>query len=192
MMGVMSDFQLIGGVERRDIVIVPYDPAWPLRFVAERDRIATALGPLALRVDHIGSTSVPGLAAKPIIDIDLSVPDIEDEPVYLPSLEAAGYRLRVRETGHRMVRTPQLDVHLHICQTGSDWERRHLLLRDWLRINESDRLAYAELKHRLSQQDWPDMNAYADAKGPLIVRITARAEQWAAETGWSVSGSQTG
>ncbi|WP_433655248.1 GrpB family protein [Nocardia sp. CA-128927] len=177
--------ELIGGIEKRDIRIVDYNPTWPNRFTDQRARIAAALGPTARRIDHIGSTSVPGLAAKPIIDIDLSVPDVEDEAIYREPLLAAGYQLRVREPGHRMMRTPERDVHLHICTVGSDWERRHLLFRDWLRHDPHDRAAYQQLKHQLTQRNWPDMNAYADAKGPLIIEITARAEAWAQSIGWT-------
>jgi len=175
--------ELIGGVEKRDIRVVPYDPDWPMRFEQERARIADALGPVARRIDHIGSTSVPGLAAKPIIDIDLSVPDVADEAAYLDQLLAAGYRLRVREPGHLMVRTPTLDVQVHICASGSEWERRHLLFRDWLRTDATDRAAYAALKVELASREWPDMNGYAAAKGALISEITVRAEQWARSTG---------
>lgn len=182
----MSDrIELIGGVEKRDIHIVDYNPAWPERFTTERRRIAAALGTTARRIDHIGSTAVPGLAAKPILDIDLSVPDVEDETAYLDSLLAAGYQLRVREQGHRMVRTPQRDVHVHVSTVGSEWERRHLLFRDWLRRDAQDRAAYEQLKRQLAQRDWTDMNAYADAKGPLIVEITLRAEVWAQTVGWT-------
>ncbi|ONH35382.1 MULTISPECIES: GrpB family protein [Protofrankia] len=177
--------ELIGGVEHRTITIVDYSPAWPARFEQERRRILTALGATAVRVDHVGSTSVRGLAAKPIIDIQLSVPDIEDEQRYLPPLTDAGYLLRVREPGHRMVRTPDLDVHAHICSTSSGWERRHLLFRDWLRHNTADRTAYEMLKRDLAYHDWPDMNAYADAKSALITEITTRAEAWADATGWT-------
>ena len=129
---------------------------------------------------------VPGLAAKPIIDIGLSVLDVDREEDYLPDLIAAGYQLRVREPGHRMVRTPDLGVHVHVCTAGSDWERRQLLFRDWLRYDQSDRAAYNSLKNQLAQEDWPDMNAYAEAKGPLITEITARAEKWATRSGWTV------
>lgn len=108
-------------------------------------------------------------------DIDLSVADVEDESSYLPDLLAAGYDLRVREPGHRLVRTPARDVHLHVCGAGSEWEQRHLAFRDRLRASTSDRDAYAALKIRLSGQDWPDMNAYSDAKGTLIAEILDRA-----------------
>ena len=177
-------FELIGGIEKRTIVLVPYDDAWPHAFERERRRIASALGEVAIRIDHIGSTSIPGLVAKPVIDIDVSVADPDDEAGYLPALESAGSRLRVREPGHRMVRTANRDVHVHICRSGSDWERRHLLFRDWLRHDARDRQAYAVLKQSLAQRDWQDMNAYASAKGPLIEQITARAEKWAAQGAW--------
>lgn len=180
-----EEFELVGGVEQRAIVLVPYDPGWPARFETERRRIEAALGPVARRVDHVGSTAVPGLSAKPIIDVDVSVADADDEAGYLPALERAGYRLRVREPGHRMVRTPTVDVHVHVCSAGSDWERRHLLFRDRLRADPHDRAAYAALKAHLAAREWPDMNAYAAAKGGLIAEITRRAEAWAERVGWN-------
>ena len=180
--------ELIGGVEKRDIRIVDYDSLWPQRFGLERDRITKALGEAAIRVDHIGSTAVPGLAAKPIIDIDLSVPDVDDEAAYLGPLLAVGYQLRVRAAGHRMVRTPELDVQVHVCTAGGEWERRHLLFRDWLRRDTRDREAYERLKRDLAGRDWTDMNAYAEAKGPLIAEITGRAEAWAQSSGWIPEG----
>ena len=163
-------------MEKRDIKVVPPDPTWPATFAIERAKILTALGVKAVRVDHIGSPSIPGLGAKPIIDVGLNVLDVDRDEHYLPDLIAAGYQLRVREPGHRMVRTPDLGVHVHVCTAGSDWERRPLLFRDWLRYDQSDRAAYNALKNQLAQEDWPDMNAYAQAKGPLITEITARGE----------------
>ena len=170
-----DDIELVGGVEHREIVVVPHDAAWAGRFVVEEARIRAALGDRAVRIDHVGSTAVPGLVAKPIVDIDLSVADVEDESSYLPDLLAAGYDLRVREPGHRLVRTPARDVHLHVCGAGSEWEQRHLAFRDRLRASTSDRDAYAALKIRLAGQDWPDMNGYSDAKGTLIAEILDRA-----------------
>jgi GrpB-like predicted nucleotidyltransferase (UPF0157 family) len=182
----IATVELIGEVEKREIELVPPDPAWPERFAVERAKIVAALGAKAIRVDHIGSTSIPGLAAKPIIDIDLSIKDADHEEDYLPDLIAAGYQLRVREPGHRMMRSPNLGVHVHCCTTDSDWERRHLLFRDWLRYDQADRVAYGELKNELAQQDWTDMTAYAEAKSALIREITARAERWAVDSSWSV------
>ncbi|MDB6032090.1 MAG: hypothetical protein JWM16_2428 [Verrucomicrobiales bacterium] len=112
----MNDM-LIGGIEKREIVVVDYDPLWPEKFQKHARLIAQALGLKALCVDHVGSTSVPGLAAKPIIDVVVVVENSGDEAAYLPALLAAGYILRVREPDwyqHRMLRTPQLDVHVHI------------------------------------------------------------------------------
>lgn len=181
----MDDVELIGGPEKRPIVIEPYSPTWPAMFEEHRSRIKNALGSVACRVDHIGSTAVTGLAAKPIIDVQVSVQDVEDESPYLERLVVAGYRLRVREPGHRMFRTPELDVHVHVCAVASDWERRHLLLRDWLRESDEDRDRYAALKMQLQKDDWETMNHYADAKTVLISEMSSRAEAWAASAGWS-------
>lgn len=175
---------LIGGREKRDIRIVDYNPMWPVRFEAERSRIEKALGERALHVDHVGSTSVPGLAAKPIIDINVSVADPDDEFAYLADLEKCGYVLRVREPAHRMLRTPRRDVHVHICALESSWEIRHLLFRDWLRVSGDDCRLYEATKRALAQREWDDVNDYADAKSDVIGEITGRAEQWAAETHW--------
>ncbi|AHH94657.1 hypothetical protein GCM10010174_53950 [Kutzneria viridogrisea] len=180
---------LIGGAEHRTIHIAEPDPDWPARFQAERARIAAALGETARRIDHIGSTSVPGLGAKPIVDIDVSVPNVDDEDAYLPQLEAVGYVLRVREPEHRMLRTPELDVHVHLCTLGGWWEYRHLLFRDWLCREARDRAAYERLKRELATREWPRLNEYAEAKGELIAEITARARAWADTSGWSVAES---
>ena len=169
---------VIGEIEPQSIVIVDYDPAWPERFRREEARIQAALGKAALSVEHIGSTSVPGLAAKPIVDILLVVEDSGDEPSYLPALEAAGYVLRVREPDfdeHRMFRTPEKDVHLHVFSAGSPEIERHLLLRDHLRESEEDRELYARTKRELASRDWPSMQHYAEAKTGVIEGIIARA-----------------
>jgi GrpB-like predicted nucleotidyltransferase (UPF0157 family) len=169
---------IIGEVEPPSIVIVDYDPAWPERFRQEEARIRSSLGEAALSVEHIGSTSVPGLAAKPIVDVLLVVEDSGDELSYLPALEAAGYVLRVREPDfdeHRMFRTPEKDVHLHVFSAGSPEIERYLLLRDHLRENEEDRELYARTKRELASRDWPSMQHYAEAKTGVIEGIIARA-----------------
>ena len=165
---------LIGGNERRAIVLVDYDLSWPARFQDERARITAALGTEAIGIEHIGSTSVPGLAAKPIIDVLVTVADIEDEPHYLPALQRAGYVLRVREPGHRMVRTPELDVHVHIWPDGDPAVTACLAFRNRLRSSIADRDLYAATKRRLAQQDWPTMDHYADAKSDVILQILSR------------------
>jgi GrpB-like predicted nucleotidyltransferase (UPF0157 family) len=170
---------LIGGVEKREIRIVDYDADWPKKFETHARIIADALGGSALRIEHIGSTSVPGLAAKPIIDILVVVPDSADESAYLPQLEAAGYVLRVREPDwyeHRMFRTPEKDVHIHIHSVGCEEIERVLTFRDRLRRNIDDRSRYEQAKRELAAKEWPDMNAYADAKTEVIKSIIAASQ----------------
>jgi GrpB-like predicted nucleotidyltransferase (UPF0157 family) len=164
----------IGGPERREIKIVNYDPDWPEKFETHARVIADALGDCALRIEHVGSTSVPGLAAKPIIDILVVVPDSADESAYLPALEAAGYVLRVREPDwneHRMFRTLEKDVHIHIYSVGCTEIERVLVFRNCLRRNADDRRRYEQIKRELAAKEWPDMNTYAEAKTEVIESI---------------------
>jgi GrpB-like predicted nucleotidyltransferase (UPF0157 family) len=142
--------------------------------------IARALGATALRIEHIGSTSVPDLAAKPIIDILVVVPDSTNESAYLPQLEAAGYVLRVREpewNEHRMFRTPERMAHVHVNSAGCQEIERKLLYRDQLRRNSEDKSRYEQTKRTLASRAWPDMNDYAAAKTQLIESIIAAARQ---------------
>jgi GrpB-like predicted nucleotidyltransferase (UPF0157 family) len=179
------DSVLIGGREPAEISVVNYDERWPVRFRELAERVRRALGERALGVEHIGSTSVPGLAAKPIVDVLLTVADVDDEAAYLPALESAGFPLRVREPGHRMVRTPARDVHVHVHVYEPDRPevRDYLDLRDWLRVDAQDRELYAATKRRLARQRWADMNDYADAKTDVIAAILARARAWRAGSG---------
>ncbi len=160
------------------ITLVEYDPAWPRLFALEAQRIRNALGQHALQVEHIGSTSVPGLIAKPIIDILLVVADSADEPSYVPALEAAGYVLRIREPDwhqHRLFKGPDINLNLHVFTSGSEEVERVLLLRDWLRKNPVDRDLYAEAKRNLARQEWKYVQNYADAKSKVIENIISRA-----------------
>lgn len=165
---------LLGGREAVRIEIVDYDPRWPDRYRSERTRIAAALGETAVRIEHIGSTSVQGLAAKPIIDVLVTVRDPDTEEDFAPALEAAGYQLRVREPGHRMFRTPGRDVHVHVWADDDPEVARCLAFRDRLRVSEADRTAYERLKRALAERGWADMNHYADAKTGLIAEILGR------------------
>jgi GrpB-like predicted nucleotidyltransferase (UPF0157 family) len=166
---------LVGGLEPCVVRLVDYDPAWPERFEVERSRILSVFGHLARRIEHVGSTSVPGLAAKPIIDVLVELDDPEDDDSYQSRLESAGFVLRVREPRHRMYRTPECDMHVHVHPTGSDEVADYLLLRDWLRSHADDRRLYAETKRALAAREWRDANYYAEAKGPVIEQIKARA-----------------
>jgi GrpB-like predicted nucleotidyltransferase (UPF0157 family) len=164
---------LVGGREGGRVTLMPWRREWPARFATERERIATALGERASLIEHVGSTSVPGLDAKPIVDILVAVADPADSQVQV-ELENVGYVLRVDEDDHRMFRTPERDVHVHLWVAGSDDVERHIAFRDRLRASEADRRAYAELKHRLAQREWDDINDYAAAKGSLIGEILER------------------
>ena len=179
----MADEQLetglIGGAEKRAIKIADYDSDWPRKFETHALRIAAALKGSALCIEHIGSTSVPGLAAKPIVDLLVVVWDSADESSYLPELEAAGYVLRVREpewNEHRMFRTPEHDVHVHVYSSGCREIERYLTFRDRLRRHTDDRDRYERTKRELAAMEWPDMNAYAEAKTEVIESILAAAQ----------------
>jgi GrpB-like predicted nucleotidyltransferase (UPF0157 family) len=169
------DRVLIGDREPGPVVLVDSDASWPARFERERARIRDALGGLARRVEHIGSTSVPGLAAKPIVDILVTIADADDETAVVARLERAGYVLRVRESGHRMFRTPDLAVHVHVWSDSDPETERYLTFRDRLRSSSEDRKAYESLKRELARRDWDEIGHYADAKGPLIEAILVRA-----------------
>ena len=176
------DSVLIGGREPVTLVISDYDSAWPSRFAELEARTRAALGEAALAVEHIGSTSVPRLAAKPIIDVLVVVADVDDESSYVAALEDAGFVLRVREARHRMFRTPDRDVHIHVYSSGDQAIRDYLDLRDWLRVDESDRALYADVKRDLAQRPWSDMNHYAEAKSDVIQQVLGRARTWRASS----------
>ena len=160
------------------ILIADYDPEWPRRFRREEEKIRAALGDAALQIEHAGSTSVPGLAAKPIIDIVLVVADSTDEGAYVHALEASGYVLRIREPEwfeHRMFRERDTNVNLHVFSRGCEEIDRMLVFRDWLRANESDRELYERTKRELAQNRWKYGQNYADAKTAVVEEIMARA-----------------
>jgi GrpB-like predicted nucleotidyltransferase (UPF0157 family) len=164
-------------------VIEAHDPAWAARFEQAKASLADALGSKALGIEHFGSTSVPGLAAKGIIDVLVEVEDADDEAAYGPTLEDHGFAIRVRRRGHRMYRTPDQDVHVHVFTVGSEAARVRLLFRDWLRQDPTDRRLYEDTKRALARQEWEATNDYSDAKGAVVEEILARAERWAAAGG---------
>lgn len=160
------------------IRIVDYDPAWPSRFAREAERIRATLQARALDIVHVGSTSVPGLAAKPIIDILLTVADSADESGYLPALEGAGYRLRIREAEwhqHRLLKGPDTDVNVHVFSAGCSETERILRFRDRLRATDADRALYERTKRELAARSWRYVQNYADAKTAVIDEILVRA-----------------
>ena len=173
----VTEVEIIGGPEPLKLELHTHDGSWNSLYLEHERRIRRALGIQHIEIEHIGSTSVPGLAAKPIIDIVVAVHDITAEEDYLDPLIAAGYLLRVRGPGRRMVRTPGRDVHVHILQTGDDAIDAYLVFRDHLRSNADDRVLYASTKHSLIEQGFTDMNAYSDAKTDVIAAIMARARE---------------
>ncbi len=159
------------------IVIEEYDPAWTDRFAAASSLLSEVLGGLIIGVEHVGSTSVPGLAAKPIIDIDLLLEETADESRYLPALERLGYRLVLREPwwyGHRMLVSAAEDVHLHVWPQVAPEPVRHRLFRDWLRSHPEDRKLYASTKRRLARDTADQPGDYSLAKNDVIDDIYAR------------------
>lgn len=166
------------------IEIADYDPAWAQSYEREAGRIREALGELALRLEHVGSTSVPGLPAKPIIDIVLEVADASAEAAYGPHLEAAGYELRIREPDwfeHRMFNGADTPVNLHVFSSHCPETERMIAFRDWLRAHAADRDLYASVKRELATRDWSYVQQYADAKNDVVAAIMSRAAQSGAQ-----------
>ncbi len=162
------------------IRLVPYDRRWPALFVLEEARLRAVLGERVIRLEHTGSTSVPGLAAKPIIDMTMTVADAAEEAAFAPDLEAAGYRLVIREHepdwyDHRVFKGPDTNVNLHVFSRGCPELERMVGLRNWLRTHADDRALYEATKRDLVKRDWSYIQNYADAKGDVIEAIAARA-----------------
>ncbi len=156
------------------IILMESDSEWPVMFAQEESRISTALGDRAVILEHVGSTSVPGLPAKPIIDILLVVPDSSEESAYVPDLEAAGYVLRLREPDwhqHRLFKGPDNPVNLHVFSPSSSEIPRMLGFRDYLRTNPAARDRYAQTKRDLAAQTWTHVQHYADAKTEVVEAI---------------------
>ena len=160
------------------IVVADYDPLWPELFRREADRIRATLGERALQIEHVGSTSVPGLAAKPVIDILLVVADSADEESYVAPLEAAGYALRIREPDwheHRILKGPDTNINLHVFSQDSSEIKRMLAFRDRLRDDDAERELYERSKRELAEREWKYVQDYADAKTEVVEGIIARA-----------------
>ncbi|HET9781900.1 MAG TPA: GrpB family protein [Candidatus Dormibacteraeota bacterium] len=182
-------FEVAPGSDRAldRIELVAYDPEWPRRFEAWRQQLATALGATARRIDHFGSTSIPGMPAKPVIDIQIRVDDMAREELYVPQIEALGVQLRSRDDDHRFFRPfagrPR-DVHIHVCNLGSEWARKDLLFAAYLRHDAAARAEYLWGKQLAAERWADDRIAYTEAKTEVVKTIAVRAEQWARDVGW--------
>lgn len=173
---VVGDLEPLKG----PIVFVEYDPGWPALYAREEARIRAALGDRVVQIEHTGSTSVAGLAAKPIIDITMLVEDVIDEPAYVPDLEVAGYVVRIREQepewyDHRVLKGPDTNVNLHVFSRDCVEMERMVGFRDWLRTHDDDRALYESAKRELIAREWRYVQNYADAKGDVVEAIAARA-----------------
>ncbi len=159
--------------------LAEYDATWPELFRQEAARINRVLNDTAMRIEHVGSTSIPGLAAKPVIDIVMEVTDSSDESAYVTALESHGYELRIREPDwweHRMLKGPDTDVNLHVFTVGCPEVDRMVRFRDRLRASRSDRTLYETKKRELASREWAYIQNYADAKTDVIEEIIARAD----------------
>jgi GrpB-like predicted nucleotidyltransferase (UPF0157 family) len=178
----MAALRISGALTPHDatISLFPYDPAWPLQYAAEERKIRAALGDSAIVLEHVGSTSIPGISAKPIIDILLAVKDSADEDAYVPALTAQGYRLHIREPDweeHRLFKGEDPDVNLHVLTAGSFEITRMLAFRDRCRTNRDERDLYERTKTELAARVWRHVQHYANAKGEVVEAIISRALQ---------------
>lgn len=161
------------------IQLVDYDPTWPHLFALEAERVRAALGDRVLLLEHVGSTSVPGLAAKPKIDMLLVVANAAAETAYVPALEAAGYQLHLREPDwyeHRLLKGPETDINLHVFSVGCEEIDRMVCFRNWLRVHDADRDLYQRTKQELARREWKYTQNYADAKTAVVREILVRAQ----------------
>ena len=160
------------------VYLADYDPDWPVLYEREAARVRELLGDRVRLLEHVGSTSVPGLPAKPIIDMLLAVADSADEPAYVPSMEAGGYAVRIREPDwheHRVFKGPDTDINLHTFSEGSSEIDRMLAFRDRLRTHDEERERYLATKRELAARHWVYIQDYADAKGDVVEGIIERA-----------------
>jgi GrpB-like predicted nucleotidyltransferase (UPF0157 family) len=162
----------------KTIDLEPYNPQWPSLYARLEAQIREALAAKALMIEHVGSTSVPGLSAKPVIDVALAVLDSADESAYVPPLERSGYVLRIREPDwfeHRLLKSPAIDGNIHVFSRSCEEIRRMLAFRDWLRSIEDGRKLYERTKQELAARTWKYMQNYADAKSVVVRKILDRA-----------------
>ncbi|MBR8742555.1 GrpB family protein [Nocardiopsis sp. MG754419] len=167
------------------VTIAAHDPKWPYLFRQEADRIRQTLGDRALSVEHVGSTAVPGMDAKPCIDIQVAVADPTDESAYLPSLAQLGYSVFIPVTDwdeHLLLKGSRVNVNLHVFAHGSEGLVRARLLRDYLTADAGARLRYAAVKHDLSAREWSRIHDYLDAKSGIVTELLAEAHTWRAAT----------
>ena len=191
---IWPGFEQVAPVRAAERVeMAPYNPRWAQLFATIRSRLVEHLGAAAHRVDHIGSTSIPGLDAKPIIDVQVSVRDVNDETSYLDGCVRSGFELYSRDEQHRFFHVPPPSprvAQLHVCQSGGGFEREHLLFRDYLRATPSARDRYAATKNAAARRWGEDRIAYTYAKNNLIADLLDEADAWARAREWTAEASR--
>ncbi len=175
------------------VVVLPYNDSWPAEFKIVGERIRQALGDAAIRIDHVGSTSVVGIDAKPIIDIQISVKRLESLETYKPQLESVGFIHREdnpdKSKAYFRERPGTKRTHIHVREHGSWSEQLTLLFRDYLRAHPEACTAYVKEKHHLMELHRNEREKYADGKTPIIWSILQQAHFWSQETGWKPGNS---
>lgn len=167
-----------GNADGGSIFLAPYNQDWPAMYSRLAGRIREALGERALQIEHVGSTSVPGLSAKPVIDVVLVVSNSADETSYLPSLEVSGFSLQFREPAwfeHRLLKAADIEANIHVFSAECPEIGRMLRFRDWLREHDDDRGLYEQTKRDLARRSWKTVQDYADAKSEIVSYLVARA-----------------
>lgn len=170
------------------IIVTPYDERWPYLYIELEEKLKNALGEVAIRIDHIGSTAIPGLDAKPIIDIQISVASFEPLNAFKEPLEKLGFVFKANNPDltkryfREMPGTRR--THIHVRQAGSWSEQYSLLFRDYLRCHQEDCQKYADLKYQLAEKFRSNRLAYVDGKTFLIWEIMKKANKWSQEVGW--------
>ena len=170
------------------VVIANYDPAWVDRFVVVGAQLREVFGKAADRIDHIGSTSVPGLAAKPIIDVQVSIPDLHDVEQFRAALDARGFELMANDDRRKCYARRRVsgdEVNVHIRASGEFSQQAALLFRDYLRAEPSARRRYERVKRELSERSWDRIDDYADAKGDVVWQLLREADRWSWQ-GWQL------
>jgi GrpB-like predicted nucleotidyltransferase (UPF0157 family) len=170
------------------IIVVPYDERWPAEFQKIGESIRAVLGPLALRIDHIGSTAIPGTAAKPVIDVQVSLKSFDEIDTIVLAMRSIGFAYRPENPDKTQRYFREMPgnkrTHIHMRRTGSFQEVFSLLFRDYLRCHPEDAHGYEENKYELSLIHRDSRLNYLNGKGPLIWEIIMRANRWSQQTGW--------
>jgi GrpB-like predicted nucleotidyltransferase (UPF0157 family) len=167
------------GLEQGKVILSEYDPKWPIEFEKEKKLITSAVGPVDILIEHVGSTAVAGLCAKPIIDILIGIPNFADGFSLVAPLEEIGYEFKGKNGiigRHFFAKGLLRTHHIHMVEKNSTFWKEHVLFRDFLRNNDIDKQKYALLKKNLAQAYKSDRDGYTNAKADFIRSIIQKAQ----------------